>query len=205
MTRTLLINASPYGDASRGYRFARQVCAAMLGANPAATLVERDLSLLAEPVLPLAYVEAILGQRPHDDPAFALSETLIREIEQTDRLVIATPMHNFAVPASLKLWIDYTLRFGRSFGSEGGNKFGLLQDRPTLVVVTSGGIVSHQSALQPDLLTGYLRDVLLTMGIADLRFLHLEGTARQGMAEAIIDDAWERLRTDPVFGDRIEA
>ncbi|MDM0022482.1 NAD(P)H-dependent oxidoreductase [Variovorax saccharolyticus] len=39
----------------------------------------------------------------------ARSEVLIRELEQADCLVIATPMHNDTVPAALKLWIDQSL------------------------------------------------------------------------------------------------
>ena len=40
------------------------------------------------------------------------SEELIQELESSDFVVIATPMHNFTVPAALKMWIDHVVRSG---------------------------------------------------------------------------------------------
>ncbi len=54
---------------------------------------------------------------------------------RSDALLISTPMHNFTVPAALKLWIDFVLRVGRTFKSTAEGKFGLLADRPALVLV----------------------------------------------------------------------
>jgi FMN-dependent NADH-azoreductase len=143
--------------------------------------------------------------KPHDSEAFILSETLIRELEQTDRLIIATPMHNYTVPASLKLWIDYVLRYGRTFATEEGQKYGLLANRPTLIIVTSGGLVSPPAAMQPDHLTGYLRDVFATLGITDLRFVYLEGLVRHDMSDAIVAAGWDAIIEDHAFGESIAA
>jgi FMN-dependent NADH-azoreductase len=38
------------------------------------------------------------------------SEELIQELKSSDVVVISTPMHNFTVPAALKIWIDHIAR-----------------------------------------------------------------------------------------------
>lgn len=200
MASILLISASPYGADSRGHRLADRAVANLTAADPEAQLTRRDLTVLPEPVLAQSYADAVVGRHAHDVPAFALSEELIAEIEQADRLIIATPMHNFTVPAALKLWIDQVLRIGRSFAPQDGWKVGLLADRPTLIVVTSGGQITGADARQPDHLTGYLVDVLATIGIRDIRFIYLEGLIRADRAEAILTAGEQALAVDPVFG-----
>ncbi|MFC4254850.1 flavodoxin family protein [Altererythrobacter xixiisoli] len=205
MASILLISASPYGADSRGHRLADQAVANLIAADPSMQLKRRDLTVLPEPVLARGYADAVVGGHAHDVPAFTLSEELIAEIEQADRMIIATPMHNFTVPAALKLWIDQVLRIGRSFVPQDGWKVGILADRPTLIVITSGGRITGADARQPDHLTGYLVDVLATIGIRDIRFIYLEGLVHADRAEAIVAAAQDTLAADPVFGSPVPA
>lgn len=150
------------------------------------------------PALCAAYADALVALAPGDDPALRVSEQLIGELENSDCLVIATPMHNFTVPAALKLWIDYVLRIGRSFAATEAGKVGLLADRPTFVVVSSGGFHRGEQARQPDFLTPYLRHVLSTIGIHDLEFIYLQGLIRgQEHAESMLAQAREQLVFNP--------
>ena len=43
----------------------------------------------------------------------SMSDHLIEELEAADIIVIGAPMHNFAIPSSLKAWIDQIVRLGR--------------------------------------------------------------------------------------------
>lgn len=192
MKPSLFISASPMGASARGHHLARQ----MLEGR---ALIERDLSRADFGRITAGYANAIMARADHTDPAFAASEMLIAELERTDTLVIATPMHNYTVPAVLKLWIDLVLRAGRSFGFRDAQKVGLLADRPTLVLVSSGGVV-RAGATQPDHLTGYLTDVLATIGIIDLRFVYLEALARPDMAEQALAQAQREIAADGRFG-----
>ena len=79
-------------------------------------VIERDLAAAPLPPVALDYARAITSSMP-DKAQFSVSEQLIGEIETTDALIINTPMHNFTVPAALKLWIDYKLRIHRTFAS----------------------------------------------------------------------------------------
>lgn len=84
-------------------------------------------------------------------------------------------MHNFTLPAVLKLWIDHVIRIGRSFQSTPEGKIGPLQDRPTFVLVSSGGFHAREKAQQEDFLTTYLHYVLGLIGIGDIHFFPLQG------------------------------
>jgi len=52
-----------------------------------------------------------------------------------------------------------------------------LPDRPVFVAVSSGGRYSGENARQPDFLTPYLKAALATIGLKDVTFFSVEGTA----------------------------
>ncbi|SPB15422.1 acyl carrier protein phosphodiesterase [Caballeronia novacaledonica] len=183
--KVLFINASPHRDASHGHRLALEMIE-MLRKTARVDVVERDL--VAQPLPPITqdYARAITSRHP-DTTAFDVSEQLIREIETTDALIINTPMHNFTVPAALKLWIDYVLRIHRTFAVTPEGKVGLMRDRPTFVIVGSGGFHHGEHARQPDFMTPYMRHALGSIGLQSLHFLLLQGLVRgdEAVAEAL--------------------
>jgi FMN-dependent NADH-azoreductase len=161
---------------------AEEVIARLQQHYAGARLVFRDLAADPPPLVDAAFSAAILGPPGEVPPALDASETLIRELEGADLLVIATPMHNYGVPAALKAWVDQIVRIHRTFGSTPGGKVGKLRDRPAWLVVASGGWFTGPSPsgapAQPDFLTPYVRAVLSTIGITDLHILTLEGVTR---------------------------
>lgn len=173
MTKILLLNSGPHSEASHGYRLARDTLAAQGIAD--VQITERDLVQTPIPPIGRDYALAITSHTPHDAREFDWSERLIVELEQSDILFIVTPMHNFTVPASLKLWIDHVIRINRSFESTPQGKIGLMQDRPTFILVSSGGFHVGERAKQLDFLTPYLRYALASIGIKDVHFFPLEG------------------------------
>lgn len=196
MTKTILrIDCSPKADAAHSSRFADEVSAALTSANPGASVIARVLATSPSPVVDGAFAAAMMTHQDaaaaREHAALSASETLIEELERTDLLILSTPMHNFTVPAALKAWIDQVVRFGRTFKSTPDGKIGLLADRPTYIVIASGGYFSGERARQPDHLTPYLRDILGTIGIKDLRFFALEGLARGADA---VDEAYRDAR-----------
>ena len=82
------------------------------------------------------------------------------------------------------LFIRTFLRFGRTFRSTPEGKIGLLRDRPTFVVIASGGAISPPAATQPDFLRPYLAAILACIGIEDVRFIVAEAMARGEEAAA---------------------
>jgi FMN-dependent NADH-azoreductase len=202
MNTILLLEASPHGGDSLGTRLVREAIGHLQARYPHVHTVSRSLGLSALPALSDDYARALVAMRPDTEPVFACSEQLIGELEQSDVLLISTPMHNFTVPAALKLWIDLVLRIGRTFRGTPEGKFGLLEDRPTLVLVRSGGICTGDAARQPDFLTPYLTQVLAVIGITSVEFIYLEGIAPGAEAiEAVRHKLAHSLILTPFIGE----
>jgi FMN-dependent NADH-azoreductase len=204
MNNVLLINASPQGSVSHANQLALELVTTVRHRYPGLELTERDLGAQPLPPLGLDYARALTTATPFDAPVFTESETLIRELERCDALIIATPMHNFSVPAALKLWIDYVLRIQRTFNSGPEGKTGLLADRPVYVLIGSGGFHHGERARQPDFLTPYLRVVLNTLGLFDTHFTYLQGLVfGEDAVCAALEQARSRLALQPVFSNLV--
>ncbi len=179
----LRIRCSPQGLASESYRLSQRIVERLATAGPsdrmdivefdATTLAHADgqyAVALASPVDP----EGGAGGRG----SLGMSDQLIRMLEDASHIVVATPMHNFTVPSSLKAWLDHVVRVRNTFHITPQGKVGLLKDRPVYVAISSGGAFSGPEARQPDFLTPYLRHVLGTIGLTQVTFISVEGTAR---------------------------
>lgn len=192
MNAALLLEASPRFGRSQSRAAAEQIICRLKAREPALRVLRRDLAAAPPPLIDEAFTEAMYVPAAAQDEgqrqALAQSEVLIGELEETSGLVISTPMNNFTVPAVLKAWIDQVLRLERTFRSTPVGKVGLLADRPTYVVVATGGFVTGDRARQPDFLTPYLEAVLATLGIRTVRFLYLERIPR-GTAWSADEDA----------------
>lgn len=182
MNAALLLEASPRFGRSQSRAAAEQVICRLRAREPALRVLRRDLAAAPPPLVDEAFTEAMYVPAAKQDEgqrqALAQSEAMIGELEKTSGLVISTPMNNFTVPAVLKAWIDQVLRLERTFSSTPAGRVGLLADRPTYVVVATGGFVTGDRARQPDFLTPYLEAVLATLGIRTVQFLYLERIPR---------------------------
>ena len=205
MSTILYVAASPRDDAAHSRRFGAAVLARLQARRPEARVVVRDLAAAPVPPPDAAFSAAILSPPVPDHPDLTLSETLIREIEAAEAVVIATPMHNYTVPAVLKAWIDQIVRIHRTFASTPAGKVGKLPDRPVYLVVASGGWFTQPSPIgtppQPDFLTPYLRAVLGTIGLHTMSVFALEGVTRGPEAA---EAAWARAAAalDAVLAER---
>lgn len=200
MNTVLLLEASPRFGRSQSRAAAAQVLRRLQAREPALRVVRRDLAAAPPALIDEAFTEAMYVPAAAQDEgqrrALAQSEVLIGELEQTSSLVISTPMNNFTVPAVLKAWIDQVLRLERTFRPTPAGKVGLLADRPTFVVVATGGFITGERARQPDFLTPYLEAVLATLGIGTVQFLYLEriprGTAWSADADVQVQSWLDR-------------
>ena len=186
MKNILHLTASPRGEASLSLNFSRRIVSRLLDRAPRATVVRRDFGSVGLPQVDETYAHTLAGSWSMPPDAYerpgslAQSERLISELEEADAVVIGTPMHNYTVPSSLKVWIDHVLRAHRSFGFSPNGKVGLLTDRPIYIAVASGGGYTGENSRQPDFLTPYLEAVFRTIGINDLHFFPLEFTVIGG-------------------------
>jgi len=171
--------------------------AAWQAANGPAHIVHRDLGGAGKvPHLTGEHLKA-WGRTPElrSDREHALaqeSDPVIEEVEAADVIVIAAPMYNFAIPSTLKAWLDHLTRAGRTFRyTAEGKPEGLLRNKKVFVVAARGGIYTGDSPAKAlDFQEPYLRAILGLNGLTDVTFIHVEGqlmgpeAANAGLARA---------------------
>jgi FMN-dependent NADH-azoreductase len=176
--KILRVSCSPRGEASESYRLSQSIIGQLLRSDPTAEIVGRFVGHGEIPSVDESYaVSQQSAQDVSQEGTACRSEELIRELEISDIVVIATPVHNYTVPSALKTWIDHIVRVRRTFNITANGKVGTLRDRPVFVAVSSGGRYSGVRARQPDFLTPYLEAILGMIGLHDLTFFSVEGTA----------------------------
>lgn len=152
------------------------------------TLVTRDVSRGME-FVDEAWVGANYtgeAQRSPDQQArLALSDTLVDELRAAQALVIAVPVYNFGIPASLKAWIDLVARVQRTFRYTENGPVGLLGGRKAYLIYASGGV---SVGSEMDFASSYMRHVLGFLGITDVDVIAADRVALDSAG------AWQRAR-----------
>jgi FMN-dependent NADH-azoreductase len=124
----------------------------------------------------------------HHKKMFELSDKLVKELKDSDIIIISTPIYNFGPPATLKAWSDLTARVKSTFKySPDGKQIGLLENKKVYLVITSGGT---RVGSKDDYLTPWLKHVLNFFGIksihiisADQMSIDYEGSIRKAEEE----------------------
>ncbi len=106
--------------------------------NPGGTVIYRDLSADPLPHLDLTGFGAAFAPREshtaEQSRAMALREELAGELERADTVLIGAPMYNYAIPSTLKAWIDQVTMAGRTMGERPS-----AAGTPAVVVASRGG------------------------------------------------------------------
>jgi FMN-dependent NADH-azoreductase len=98
---------------------------------------------------------------------FELSDKLVKELKESDVIIISTPIYNFGPPATLKAWSDLAARVKSTFKySSDGKQIGLLENKKVFLVITSGGTKIDS---KEDYLTPWLKHVLNFFGIKNIQ------------------------------------
>lgn len=174
--KLLLIDCSPRAEHATSRHLTQQLLpgvAERLGVE--FQIIRRHLGQTPLPPITEEYAASVLlplaDARSRFGDALAVSDELVKEVAEADVLWIATPVHNYTIPAVLKNWIDLVVRRDVTFVSTKEGKVGLLRDRPTYVAITSGGAMFEEPPRQPDYLRPYLTAILGTIGLKDLTFI----------------------------------
>lgn len=185
--RVLRLISSPRGAESESLRLSHLVLDGLADQH---SLQVQDVDLNDLQHVDRDYAMALASPSDADQAeagsALQRSAELIRQLDEADVLLIATPMHNYTVPSTLKAWVDHIVRIRMTFNGTPQGKVGLLRDRPVYVALASGGLISGEQARQPDFLRPYLQAALATVGLRNMHFFCVEGTARgeQALLEA---------------------
>jgi len=114
-------------------------------------------------------------QTEHHKKMFELSDTLVKELKESDVIIISAPIYNYGPPATLKAWSDLAARVGETFRFKpNGRREGLLKNKRAYLVITSGGTKLNSSE---DFLTPWLKFILNFFGIENVQTISADQMA----------------------------
>jgi FMN-dependent NADH-azoreductase len=120
---------------------------------------------------------------------FELSDKLVKELKDSDIIIISAPIYNYGPPATLKAWSDLAARVGETFKfTPEGRREGLLKNKKAYIVITSGGTKINSSE---DFLTPWLKFILNFFGIDKVEFVGADQMALD--YEKSIKDAEDQI------------
>ncbi|MFR0713617.1 FMN-dependent NADH-azoreductase [Enterobacterales bacterium BD_CKDN230030183-1A_HGKHYDSX7] len=199
--KILWLDCSPKSEGSTSRYFTELLIPKLAGAKSLdIELKRRGLGSEPLPAITADYAESVLLMLEDAQQRFAtslaLSDELIKELDECDILWISTPVYNFTIPAALKNWIDYVVRRDVTFISTKDGKKGLLRDRPTFVAVTSGGAMFEEPPRQPDFFRPYLTAILGVIGLTNITFIEATGLAFTKTPHSTVEDLAKRWVCD---------
>lgn len=170
----LLVSASARQQDSVTRHYAKELLSALQVQLGEMRILERDVSK-GIPFIDEQWVKANFTTRGERSDAhhaaLAYSDTLVTELQHADTIVIAAPIYNFSVPASLKAWIDQIARVGLTFNYTSNGPVGKLTNKKAFIVMASGGTALGSDI---DFASGYLRHMLKFIGIVDVSVINAE-------------------------------
>jgi FMN-dependent NADH-azoreductase len=179
----LKIDSSALTDNSVTRKLGSELLETLQNKYPQAVVLERDVSK-GLPFVDETWVGANFtpaDQRsPEQRSRLELSDQLVDELRSADIVIIASPMYNFGIPASLKAYIDLIARAGETFRYTDNGPVGLLDDKQAFLVVASGG-TPFGGAM--DFVSSYLKHVLGFIGLNDVELV--TAGPRPARAEAV--------------------
>jgi FMN-dependent NADH-azoreductase len=196
MTQLLVVQTSSRGEQSVSRQMTQRFLTAWRDTHPRGRVVQRDLTQTALRFIDAPWLQAYFTPPPQHSEAMKeqlrLSDELVAELLAADHLVIATPVYNYNVPASLKSWIDHIVRKGFTLGFDGK---GLLIGKKATLLIASGGVYTEGSPIRErDIATQYLRMILKVIGIDDVTVVAGGGAKAVDMRELTMGEFVGRLQ-----------
>ncbi|WP_409303482.1 FMN-dependent NADH-azoreductase [Pseudomonas sp. KCJK8993] len=176
MSRVLIIESSARQQDSVSRQLTQTFVQQWQAAYPADSITVRDLARNPVPHLDAnllgGWMKPAEQRNAAEQDSLQRSNELTEELLAADVLVMAAPMYNFAIPSTLKAWLDHVLRAGVTFKYTETGPQGLLTGKRAFVLTARGGIYAGSST---DHQEPYLRQVMAFIGIHDVQFIHAEG------------------------------
>ena len=176
MSRVLIIESSARQQDSVSRQLTQTFISQWQTAHPNDSITVRDLAVNPVPHLDInllgGWMKPAEQRNDLEQVSLERSNQLTDELLAADVLVMAAPMYNFAIPSTLKAWLDHVLRAGVTFKYTDTGPQGLLSGKRAYVLTARGGIYAGSTA---DHQEPYLRQVMAFIGIHDVTFIHAEG------------------------------
>ncbi len=102
-------------------------------------------------------------------------DRMTRQVQSADVVVIAFPMHNFSMPASVKAWFDSIMLKGQTWDAANGKYFGLMGGKKALIIVSSGGFYTSDPMIHWEHALSLAKIEFQFMGFSDVCGILNEG------------------------------
>jgi len=168
----------------------------------------KDVPDLFSPEALEGYFGRIIGAIPRDTsvPALAKMDRMTAQLKACDIVVLATPIYNFSLPATVKAWFDSVMLQGETFAPNPKGAFlGLMTGKKALALMTAFGTYSIGDGTVGSLFgPTYEHGMTLAklefkfMGFSDIRGILGEGMSPSKTEEAkvlLLDEAIELARS----------
>ncbi|QDH34499.1 NAD(P)H-dependent oxidoreductase [Porphyrobacter sp. YT40] len=176
MSNILYVTASIRSESDSVSRGLGQRLVDGLAAKTGASVTTRDLADNDLPYMTAERFAANLAPKdertPEQAELAAIADTLIAELQAADTIVIATPIYNFAPPATLKSWADLVARAGTTFRYTANGPEGLLTGKKAYLAIASGGTPVGSDF---DFMSRWLTFFLGFLGITDVEIVAADG------------------------------
>lgn len=201
MKKILHIISSPQGETSVSRRLGNTIIEKIKSKYPDSIVKERNLAAGHFPHLDALQIGSWFtpaeSHSPEQVAAVKISDEAIAELLEADIYVIGAPFYNFAIPSTLKAYLDHIARPGITFRyNENGQPEGFLKDKKVYVAMASSGVYSEGAFQSFDFVSPYLKFILGFLGIADIGFVRVEGLRINGIKETAFERGVESIAVD---------
>lgn len=190
MSKLLHIKASVFGDEGQSSQLAARYIDQWQQRTLGNEVVVRDLVGDAVPHLDGAVVGAFFSpeeQRSTEQQAIVdFSDTLIKELQDADEIVLGLPLYNFGVPSQMKAYFDHLARAGVTFKYTETGPVGLLADKPVRVFATRGGLYKDTGM---DHQVPFLKQFLGFIGLNNVEVIYAEGLSMEDVKDTSLAKA----------------
>lgn len=172
----LHIDSSPRGEDSVSKKLTAKIVEKLKSKHPDSKITYRDLST----GIPFVDAQVLEGYwtpaAEHSEEvkkAVSHSDQTTKELLEADTIVFGVPMWNFHVPATVKAWIDLSVRAGVTFTQDENGYRGIVPaGKKAYVVVTTGGVPIGSDY---DSASKYMHSILSFIGITDIEIVGAGG------------------------------
>lgn len=154
----------------------------------------QDVPDLFSPAALESYFGRIIGAVPKGTPlpALAKMDRMTAQLKAADIVVLATPVYNFSLPATVKAWFDSVMLQGETFQPNPKGAFlGLMTGKKALALMTAFGTYSIGDGTVGSLF-GPTYEHAMTLAKLEFKFMgfsDIRGVLGEGMSPSKTEEA----------------
>ena len=199
--KILQINSSIMGDQSYSRELGNAIVAKIIEKYPNSTIEQLDLVEINIPHLTPETLQAMFtsaeNQTDEVKQMLVLSDKLVKQLFDSDIIVIGAPLINRTIHTSLKAWIDHITRRGITFGyNADGLPMGFITGKKVYVAMSSGGVYTDEQGKANDFVAPYLQSFLGFLGMTDLTVFRAEGLHVPALKETALQKGIDSVVID---------